>query len=53
MVQDKGSKRLQDLGAGRVGGKDLWLGPKPPARLDPRGIPGLRGRIEIHLCSCC
>lgn len=33
MVQGKASRRLRDLGAVRVGGRDLWLGPKPPASL--------------------
>lgn len=30
-VQDEASRRFPGLGAARVGGRDLWLGLKPPA----------------------
>lgn len=53
VVQGVAFRRFPDLGAARVGGKNLWLGLKPPASAAPRGLPSLLGRTETHLCPCC
>lgn len=49
VVQGVAFRRFPDLGAARVGGKNLWLGLKPPASAAPRGLPSLLGRTATFV----